>query len=43
MDVGATGSFGNHLRLATFSSAIILHQAKIDIDEALENGQLVGF
>jgi hypothetical protein len=46
MDVGATSSFGHHLRLAAFSSEIILHQAKVDIDELFlgrvaENGKLV--
>jgi len=46
MDVGATGSFGHYLCMATFSPEIILYQAKVDIDElflcwVVENGTLV--
>jgi hypothetical protein len=46
MDIGSISSFGNHLRLAAFSPAFILHQAKVDIGQLflgclVENEKLV--
>ncbi len=41
MDIGSISSVGNHLRLAAFSPAFVLHQAKVDIGQ-LFLGCLVG-
>jgi hypothetical protein len=41
MDIGSISSFGNHLRLAVVPPAVVLHQAKVDIEQ-LFLGCLVG-
>jgi hypothetical protein len=46
MDIGSISGFGDHLRLAAFSPAFVLHQAKVDIEQLflgclVENEKLV--
>lgn len=36
MDLDSTGRLGHHMRMATFSLAIFLHQAEVDLREKLE-------
>ena len=38
MDVDSTGGSGHYLRVATFSSQVLLHQTEVDIERVVYSG-----